>query len=136
MAQHAILRFESTRATRRGRWKPTMNGKRSSTPATRTLTPAGASTISHRQAGWPLLPFHSEPHRAGQMPHPQGQHSVCGHRDYRQPGVFQGKSPKEIAAYFQRRRTSSLTGWAGRTSFRLWYTWMKKRPICTWSLCR
>ena len=34
------------------------------------------------------------------------------------------------------RRTSSLTGWAGRTSFRLWYTWMKKRPICTWSLCR
>lgn len=36
------------------------------------------------------------------MPHPQGQHSVCGHADYRQPGVFKGKSPKEIAAYFQR----------------------------------
>ena len=52
------------------------------------------------------------------------------------PEFFKGKSPKEIAAYFQRAGTSSLTGWAGRTSFRLWYTWMKKRPICTWSLCR
>ena len=36
------------------------------------------------------------------MPHPQGQHSVCGHADYRQPEFFKGKSPKEIAAYFQR----------------------------------
>ena len=46
MAQHAILRFEKHKGHPAGRWKPTMNGKRSSTPATRTLTPAGASTIS------------------------------------------------------------------------------------------
>ena len=25
---------------------------------------------------------------------PQGQHSVCGHADYSQPGVFQGQVPK------------------------------------------
>ena len=63
------------------------------------------------------------------MPHPQGQHSVCGHADYRQPEVFQGQVPKGDSGPTSRgRRTSSLTGWAGRTSFRLWYTWMKKTP--------
>ena len=36
------------------------------------------------------------------MPHPQGQHSVCGHADYRQPGVFQGQVPKGDSGYFQR----------------------------------
>ena len=36
------------------------------------------------------------------MPHPQGQHSVCGHADYRQPGIFQGQVPKGDSAYFQR----------------------------------
>ena len=94
--------LRSTRATRRGRWKPTMNGKRSSTPATRTLTPAGAVQFPHRQAGWPLLPFHSEPHRAGQMPHPQGQPRFVDTLITASPEFFKGKSPKEIAAYFQR----------------------------------
>ena len=46
MAQHAILRFEKHKATRQGRWKPITNGRKSNTPATPTLTPAGANTTS------------------------------------------------------------------------------------------
>ena len=38
--------LKSTRAIRQDRWKPITNGKRNSTPAIPTLTPAGASTIS------------------------------------------------------------------------------------------
>ena len=46
------------------------------------------------------------------------------------PEFFKKKSPKEIQAFFQGRRISSLTGWAGRISCRRWYTWTRKRPIC------
>ena len=38
--------LKNTRAIRQDRCKPITNGKRNSTPATRILTPAGASTIS------------------------------------------------------------------------------------------
>ena len=38
--------LKNTRAIRQDRWKPITNGKRNSTPAIPTLTPAGASTIS------------------------------------------------------------------------------------------
>ena len=38
--------LRSTRATRQDRWKPITNGRKSNTPATPTLTPAGANTTS------------------------------------------------------------------------------------------
>ena len=105
--------LRSTRATRQGRWKPITKDRKNNTPATPTLTQAGANTISYRQAGGTLLPLHSEPYRAGRMPNPQGQHTVCRYADNRQPGVFQGKSPKEIQAFFQ-RAADFLIGRVGR----------------------
>ena len=42
--QFCVLR--STRATRQGRWKPITNGRKTNTPATLILTPAGANTTS------------------------------------------------------------------------------------------
>ena len=50
--------LRNTRATRQGRWKPITNGKRNSTPAIPTLTPAGANTTStllSRRAGTTTL---------------------------------------------------------------------------------
>ena len=43
--------LRSTRETRQDRWKPITNGRKSSMPATRILTPAGASTISTSLSG-------------------------------------------------------------------------------------
>ena len=41
-----------------------------------------------------------------------------------------------IQSRIEQARCRTRKDSTGRTSFRLWYTWMKKRPICTWSLCR
>ena len=38
--------LRNTRATRQGRWKPITNGRKNNTPATPTLTQAGANTTS------------------------------------------------------------------------------------------
>ena len=47
------------------------------------------------------------------MPDEERQHTVCRYADNRQPGVFQGKSPKEIQAFFQ-RAADFLIGRVGR----------------------
>ena len=93
MAQHAILRFEKHKGHPAGPLEATMNGKRSSTPATRTLTPAGASTISTSSSRMAATTISFRAASSRQMPHPQGQHSVCGHADYRQP-EFSRASPQ------------------------------------------
>ena len=88
--------------TRRGRWKPTMNGKgavHASNPDIDTSR-STISTSSSRMAAT-TISFRAASSRPDAAP-AQGQHSVCGHADYRQPEFFKGKSPKEIAAYFQR----------------------------------
>ena len=47
------------------------------------------------------------------MPDEERQHTVCRYADNRQPGVLQGKSPKEIQAFFQ-RAADFLIGRVGR----------------------
>ncbi len=120
-----------------GSWKPTMNGKRNNTPATRTLTPAGASTISTSSSRMAATTISfraasSRPDAATRKDSTRFVDTLIT----ASPEFFKGKSPKEIAAYFQRAADFLIDRVGRRTSFRLWYTWMKKRPICTWSLCR
>ncbi len=95
--------LRSTRATRQDRWKPITNGKRNSTPAIPTLTPAGANTTSI-----------SSSRRAGTTTFIQNRIEQAGCRTRKDstrfvdtlitasPEFFKKKSPKEIQAFFQR----------------------------------
>ena len=129
--------LRSTRATRRGRWKPTMNGKRSSTPATRTLTPAGASTISTSSSRMAAttISFRAASSRPDAAPRKDSTRFVDT-LITASPEFFKGKSPKEIAAYFQ-RAADFLIDRVGRENIVSAMVHMdEKTPICTWSLCR
>ena len=103
MAQHAILRFEKHKGHPAGPLEATMNGKRSSTPATRTLTPAGASTISTSSSRMAAttISFRAASSRPDAAPARTGTRFVDT-LITASPEFFKGKSPKEIAAYFQR----------------------------------
>ena len=94
--------LRSTRATRRGRWKPTMNGKRSSTPATRTLTPAGASTIHIVKPDGRYYHFIQSRIEQARCRTRKDSTRFVDTLITASPEFFKGKSPKEIAAYFQR----------------------------------
>ena len=95
--------LKNTRAIRQDRWKPITNGKRNSTPAIPTLTPAGASTISI-----------SSSRRARYYHFIQSRIEQAGCRTRRDstrfvdtlitasPEFFKKKSPKEIQEFFQR----------------------------------
>ena len=113
MAQHAILRFEKHKATRQGRWKPITKDRKNNTPATPTLTQAGASTtfISSSQRAGTIISFKTALNRPGAEPartaHGLSIRCNC------QPGVFQGEIPKEIQAFFQ-RAADFLIGRVGR----------------------
>ena len=137
MAQHAILRFEKHKGHPAGPLEAHHERKKEQYASNPDIDTSRSKYNFHIVKPDGRYYHFIQSRIEQEMPHPQGQHSVCGHADYRQPGVFQGQVPKgDSGATSRGRRTSSLTGWAGRTSFRLWYTWMKKRPICTWSLCR
>ena len=94
--------LKNTRAIRQDRWKPITNGKRNSTPAIPTLTLAGASTISislSQRAGT-TTSLKAALNKLAAAP--AGTAPFCGYADYRQPGIFKKKSPKEIQEFFQR----------------------------------
>ena len=103
MAQHAILRFEKHKGHPAGPLEAHHERKKEQYASNPDIDTSRSKYNFHIvKPDGRYYHFIQRPHRAGQMPHPQGQHSVCGHADYRQPGVFQGQVPKEIAAYFQR----------------------------------
>ena len=95
--------LKNTRAIRQDRWKPITNGKRNSTPAIPTLTPAGASTIStssSRRAGT-TTSFRSRIEQAGCRTRRDSTRFVDT-LITASPEFFKKKSPKEIQEFFQR----------------------------------
>ena len=62
--------LRSTRATRQGRWKPITKDRKNNTPATPTLTQAGASTtfISSSQRAGTIISFKTALNRPGAYP--------------------------------------------------------------------
>ena len=125
MAQHAILRFTEAQGPPTELLEAHHERKRSSTPATRTLTPAGAeyNSISFKPDG---RYYHFIQSRIKQARCRTGDSTWFRHAGLPLSArSFSRAGPQGDSAYFQRAADSSLTGWVGRTSFRLWYTWMK-----------
>ena len=103
MAQHAILRFESTRATRRGRWKPTMNGKKEQYASNPDIDTSRSKYNFHivKPDGRYYHFIQSRIEQARCRTRKDSTRFVDT-LITASPEFFKGKSPKEIAAYFQR----------------------------------
>ena len=130
MAQHAILRFEKHKGNPARPLEAHHERQKEQYASNPDIDTSRSKYNFHivKPVGT-LLPRHSEPDRAGRMPDPQGQHTVCRYADNRQPGVFQGEIPKGDTGVLSRgRRLSSLAGWDGKISCRRWYTWTRKTP--------
>ena len=110
--QFCVLR--STRATRQGRWKPITNGRKTNTPATLILTPAGANTtsISSSRRDAITTSFRAGLSRPGCRTRKDSTRFVDT-LITASPEFFKGKSPKEIQAFFQ-RAADFLTHRVGR----------------------
>ena len=94
--------LKSTRATRQDRWKPITKGKRNSTPAIPTLTPAGASTISHivKPEGRYYHFIQNRIEQAGCRTRKDSTRFVDT-LITASPEFFKGNPPKEIQAFFR-----------------------------------
>jgi len=96
--------LKNTKAIRQDHWKPIMNGKRNSTPAIPTLTPAGASTIStllSRRAGT-TTSFKAALNRLAACRTRRDSTRFVDTLITASPDFFKKKSPKEIQDFFQR----------------------------------
>ena len=106
--------LRSTRATRQGRWKPITKDRKNNTPATPTLTQAGASTtfISSSQRDRYYHFIQNRIEQAGCRTRKDSTRFVDT-LVTASPEFFKGKSPKEIQAFFQ-RAADFLIGRVGR----------------------
>src|SRR5699024_9253699 len=105
--------LRSTRATRQGRWKPITKDRKNNTPATPTLTQAGANTtsISSSRRDAITTSFRAGLSRPGAEPARTAP--VCRYADNRQSGVFQGEIPKGDTGVLP--KGGGLPYWTGRT---------------------
>ena len=108
------LRFEKHKTANSGRWKPITKDRKNNTPATPTLTQAGANTtsISSSPEGQ-VLSFHSNRIEQAGCRTRKDSTRFVDTLVTASPEFFKGKSPKEIQAFFQ-RAADFLIGRVGR----------------------